>query len=70
MGNTNLPQFGSADHENSHDTRPGREQLTKEQQKQVRPASATADVPPMPVVTPEEAITGDTDTGHSPSDAT
>lgn len=70
MGNTNLPQFGSADHTNSHDTRPGRDQLTKEQKKQVPEKSATTDAPPNPAVTPDEAIAGYVDTGHSPSKAT
>lgn len=34
MGNTNIPQFGAADTDNSRDTLTGEHQLTDEQQKQ------------------------------------
>ena len=34
MGNTNMPQFGAADTDNSRDTLPGDEQLTQKQKEQ------------------------------------
>ncbi|MEP7186330.1 MAG: hypothetical protein ABI767_10880 [Rhodanobacter sp.] len=34
MGNTNIPQFGAEDTQNSHDTRTGAEQLTQDQRRQ------------------------------------
>lgn len=70
MGNTQLPQFGSVDHENSHDTRTGVEQLTEEQRKKALADPGVEVKVPDPAVTPEEALAGHVDTGHSPSDAT
>ncbi|MGY3038782.1 hypothetical protein ACVWWQ_000369 [Rhodanobacter sp. TND4EL1] len=70
MGNTNLPQFGAKHQKNSRDTRSGVEQLTDKAREEQRQAPAKPVVPPNPAITPEEAIMGYVDTGHSPSDAT
>ena len=47
MGNTNLPQAGAADTENSRDTRSGEQQLTDKEQKQ-RDRADKGDVGPAP----------------------
>lgn len=70
MGNTQLPQFGSVDHKNSHDTRSGIDQLTEEQRRKARAEPAVDVVIPDPAVSPTQALVGHVDTGHSPSDAT
>jgi hypothetical protein len=76
MGNTNLPQFGAADADNSRDTLSDDQQLTEEQKKQRAKAaqqspggqgSAAGEESAEPS---HEALGGHADTGHSPSDAT
>lgn len=47
MGNTNIPQFGAADTDNSRDTLTGEHQLTDEQQKQ-RAARKQGGIGPAP----------------------
>ena len=49
MGNTNLPQFGAANTENSRDTRSGNDQLTdKQKKKSARQAQSQGGVEPAP----------------------
>ncbi|MEO8849248.1 MAG: hypothetical protein ABI440_11560 [Casimicrobiaceae bacterium] len=70
MGNTNLPQAGSAGQQNGRATRSGVDQLPEAKQKEAPKLPATRIKPPNPAVTPEEAIVGYIDTGHSPTGAT
>ncbi len=48
MGNTNLPQFGTADTENSRDTLVGANQLTEAQKEQREPERKQGNVGPSP----------------------
>jgi hypothetical protein len=48
MGNTNIPQFGAADTENSRDTRAGKDQLTDKQKKHEDEARKKRGVGPAP----------------------
>lgn len=70
MGNTNLPQFGAAHEKLSRDTLRGAGQLTDAQKSEVRGQGAARIVIPNPAVSPEHALGGYTDTGHSPAGAT
>lgn len=71
MGNTNIPQGGAANIENSRDTRTGTDQLTKEQKKKGTSQPSPKDQkPPDPAVSVDEALGGHVGSGHSPSDAT
>ncbi|EIL93216.1 MULTISPECIES: hypothetical protein [Rhodanobacter] len=77
MGNTNLPQAGAADTDNSRDTRSGNAQLTDRQRKEgdtgqeLTPPDRPKD-PPVKAGRDADmsAYTGHANTGHSPSDAT